>query len=70
MYKYCPAVTGIAFGLEFIVEEEAKTSDFWKISYSGIFSNWVALKINLKNEWNFSNTNVFRKHKIKVYVPT
>ena len=27
------------------------------------FCNWVALHINLKSEWAFSNTKIFRKYK-------
>ena len=60
-YKHCPVATGTACGLEFIVDAKAQSSVFWKISYSGIFSNWVALKINFKNEWVFSNTIISRK---------
>ena len=40
-------------------------SVLWKISNSGIFWNWVALNINLKREWEFANTKLSRKCKIK-----
>ena len=42
-----------------------KNSVFWKRSYSGIFSNWVALNINFKSEWDFSNTKNFKNCKIR-----
>ena len=65
LYKYCAAATGTAFSPKFILDAKVQNSVFWKISYSGIFCNWVALNINLKSEWDFSNIKNFRKCKIK-----
>ena len=70
LHKYCPAATGTAFSHKFILDTQVVNNIFWKISYSGTICNWVALNINLKNEWDFSNTKIFRKCKIKGSEPS
>ena len=65
-----PAANVTTFGLEFIVDAKAENSVFWKISYSGIFSTWVALKSNMKIKLAFSITKIFRKCKIKRNEPS
>ena len=65
LHKYCPPAPGTAFSPKFILDTKVKNNVFWKISYLGIFCNSVALNINLKSEWVFSNTNSCRKCKIK-----
>ena len=66
VHGYCPVATGTAFSTKFILDAKMKNSVFWKISCADTFSNWVALNINLKSEWDFSNIRNFRKCKIKV----
>ena len=63
LHKYCLAATGTVFSPKVILEAQVKNIIFWKISCSGIFCNWIALNINLKSEWGFSNTKIFRKLK-------
>ena len=53
--KYCLAATGTAFSPKFILDAKVQNSIFLKISYSGVFCNWVALNVNLKSEWDISN---------------
>ena len=65
LHKYCPPAPGKAFSPKLILGTKVKNSVFWKILYWGIFCNWVALNINLKSEWVFSNTNSCWKGKIK-----
>ena len=65
LHQYCPTGTQTASGLEFIVDAKAQNSVFWKISYSAIFNHWVTWKHNLKRKWAFSDTTIFREHKIK-----
>ena len=70
LHRYCPVATGTALSPTFILDAKVKNSIFWKISYSRTFSNWVALHMNLKNEWDFSNIKNFRKCKMKESGPS
>ena len=62
LQKYYPAEIGTEFSHKFMLDAKVQNSVFWEILYSRIFCK---KKSRLKGEWDFPNTKIFRKCKIK-----
>ena len=67
LHKYCPVATGTALSPKFRLDTKLQNSVFWKISYSDFFCNWVALNINLKSKWDFSNSKSTKNVKSRIW---
>ena len=70
LHEYCAVATGTSVSCKFILEAKVYDNVFRKISYLGVFCNWIAWNINLKRKSDFSNSNNFRKYRIKSAGPS